>query len=102
MQIMKVLNYLKSISSICGGSIKENGVAWVIFVLLFLSDWKIAILSWIIPVIVFTCLEIRKEKRREDWEIIFTPIVNFIMFSAILTGFVIKCFEKLKSVVLRS
>ena len=99
---MKVLNYLKSISSICGGSIKENGVAWVIFVLLLLSDWKIAILSWIIPVIVFTCLEIRKEKRREDWEIIFTPIINFIMFSMILTSFVMKCFEKLKSIVLRS
>ena len=99
---MKVLNYLKSISSICGGSIKENGVAWVIFVLLLLSDWKIAILSWIIPVIVLTCLEIRKEKRREDWEIIFMPVVNFIMFSAILTSFVIKCFEKLKSIVLRS
>ena len=98
---MKVLNYLKSISSICGGSIKENGVAWIIFVLLLLSDWKIAILSWIIPVIVLTCLEIRKEKRREDWEIIFMPIVNFIMFSAILTGFVMKCFEKLKSIVLR-
>ena len=98
---MKVLNYLKSISSICGGSIKENGVAWVIFVLLLLSDWKIAILSWIIPVIVLTCLEIRKEKRREDWEIIFMPIINFIMFSAILTSFVIKCFEKLKSIVLR-
>ena len=99
---MKVLNYLKSISSICGGSIKENGVAWVIFVLLLLSDWKIAILSWIVPVIVLTCLEIRKEKRREDWEIIFMPIVNFIMFSAVLTGFVIKFFEKLKSIVLRS
>ena len=98
---MKALNYLKSISSICGGSIKENGVAWVIFVLLLLSDWKIAILSWIIPVIVLTCLEIRKEKRREDWEIIFMPIINFIMFSAILTSFVIKCFEKLKSIVLR-
>ena len=98
---MKALNYLKSISSICGGSIKENGVAWVIFMLLLLSDWKIAILSWIIPVIVLTCLEIRKEKRREDWEIIFMPIVNFIMFSAILTSFVIKCFEKLKSIVLR-
>jgi hypothetical protein len=99
---MKVSNYLKSIFSICGGSIKENGVAWVIFVLLLLSDWKIAILSWIIPVIVLTCLEIRKEKRREDWEIIFMPIVNFIMFSAILTSFVMKCFEKLKSIVLRS
>jgi len=98
---MKVLNYLKSISSICGGSIKENGGAWVIFVLLLLSDWKIAILSWIIPVIVFTCLEMKKEKRREDWEIIFMPIINFIMFSAVLTGFVIKWFEKLKSIVLR-
>ena len=98
---MKVLNYLKNISSIFGGSIKENGVAWVIFVLLLLSDWKIAILSWIIPVIVFICLEIRKEKRREDWEIILTPIINFIMFSAVLTGFVIKWFEKLKSIVLR-
>jgi hypothetical protein len=82
--------------------ITDNGVAWVIFVLLLLSDWKIAILSWIIPVIVFTCLEMKKEKRREDWEIIFMPIVNFIMFSAILTGFVIKFFEKLKSIVLRS
>ena len=99
---MKVLNYLKSISSICGGSIKENGLAWIIFGLLLLSDWKIAILSWIIPVIVLTCLEIRKEKRREDWEIIFTPIINFIMFSMILTSFVMKCFEKLKSIVLRS
>ena len=98
---MKVLNYLKNISSICGGSIKENGVAWIIFVLLLLSDWKIAILSWIIPVIVFTCLEMKKEKRREDWEIIFMPIINFIMFSAVLTGFVIKWFEKLKSIVLR-
>ena len=82
--------------------ITDNGVAWVIFVLLLLSDWKIAILSWIIPVIVFTCLEIRKEKRREDWEIIFTPIINFIMFSAILTSFMIKCFEKLNSIVFRS
>ena len=81
--------------------ITDNGVAWVIFVLLLLSDWKIAILSWIIPVIVFTCLEMKKEKRREDWEIIFTPIINFIMFSAVLTGFVIKWFEKLKSIVLR-
>ena len=99
---MKVSNYLKNISSIFGGSIKENGVAWIIFVLLLLSDWKIAILSWIIPVIVFTCLEMKKEKRREDWEIIFTPIINFIMFSAVLTGFVIKWFEKLKSIVLRS
>jgi len=81
--------------------ITDNGVAWVIFVLLLLSDWKIAILSWIIPVIVFTCLEMKKEKRREDWEIIFMPIINFIMFSAVLTGFVIKWFEKLKSIVLR-
>jgi hypothetical protein len=81
--------------------ITNNGVAWVIFVLLLLSDWKIAILSWIIPVIVLICLEIKKEKRREDWGIILTPVINFIMFSAILTGFVIKCFEKLKSVVLR-
>lgn len=81
--------------------ITDNGVAWIIFVLLLLSDWKIAILSWIIPVIVFTCLEMKKEKRREDWEIIFTPIINFIMFSAVLTGFVIKWFEKLKSIVLR-
>ena len=95
---MKVSNYLKNISSIFGG----NPLAWIIFGLLLLSDWKIAILSWIIPVIVLTCLEIRKEKRREDWEIIFTPIVNFIMFSAILTSFVMKCFEKLKSIVLRS
>lgn len=102
MQTMKVLNYLKSISSTCGGSIKENGVAWVIFVLLLLSDWKITILSWIIPVIVLTCLEIMKGKRREDWEIIFTPIINFIMFSMILTNFVMKCFEKLKSIILRS
>jgi hypothetical protein len=46
-------------------------------------------------------LEREKEKRREDWEIIFTPIINFIMFSAVLTGFVIKWFEKLKSIVLR-
>lgn len=99
---MKVLNYLKNISSIFGGSIKENGGAWVIFVLLLLSDWKIAILSWIIPIIFFSCLEIRKEKRREDWEIIFMPIVNFIMFSAVLTIFVMKCFEKLKNIVLRS
>lgn len=99
---MKVLNYLKSIFSIFGGSIKENGVAWIIFVLLLLSDWKIAILSWIIPVIVLTCLVMRKERRREDWEIVFTPIINFIMFSAILTGFVMKCFEKLKSIVLHS
>ena len=98
---MKVLNYLKSISLTFGGSVKENGGPWFIFVLLLLSDWKIAILSWIIPAIVLTCLEIRKEKRREDWEIIFMPIVNFIMFSAILTSFVIKCFEKLKSIVLR-
>ena len=97
MQIMKVSSCLKNISSIFGG----NPLAWIIFGLLLLSDWKIAILSWIIPVIVLTCLEIRKEKRREDWEIIFTPIVNFIMFSAILTSFVIKCFEKLKSIVLR-
>ena len=97
MQTMKVLNYLKSISSIFGG----NPLAWIIFGLLLLSDCKIAILSWIIPVIVLTCLEIRKEKRREDWEIIFMPIVNFIMFSAILTSFVMKCFEKLKSIVLR-
>ena len=82
--------------------ISDNGVAWIIFGLLLLSDWKIAILSWIIPVIVFTCLEMKKEKRREDWEIIFMPIVNFIMFSAILTSFVMKCFEKLKSIVLRS
>ena len=81
--------------------ITDNGVAWIIFVLLLLSDWKIAILSWIIPVIVFTCLEMKKEKRREDWEIIFMPIINFIMFSAVLTGFVIKWFEKLKSIVLR-
>ena len=94
---MKVSNYLKNISSIFGG----NPLAWIIFVLLLLSDWKIAILSWIIPVIVFTCLEMKKEKRREDWEIIFTPIINFIMFSAVLTGFVIKWFEKLKSIVLR-
>ena len=94
---MKVSNYLKSISSIFGG----NPLAWIIFGLFLLSDWKIAILSWIIPVIVLTCLEIRKEKRREDWEIIFMPIINFIMFSAILTGFVMKCFEKLKSIVLR-
>jgi hypothetical protein len=99
---MKVLSCLKNISSIFGGSIKENGGAWVIFVLLLLSDWKIAILSWIIPVIVLTCLEREKEKRREDWKIIFMPIVNFIMFSAILTSFVMKCFEKLKSIVLRS
>ena len=82
-------------------SIKNNGVAWVIFVLLLLLDWKITILSWIIPVIALTCLEIKKEKRREDWEIIFTPIINFLMFSAILTSFAIKCFEKLKSIVLR-
>ena len=82
-------------------SITDNGVAWVIFVLLLLSDWKIAIFSWIIPIIVLTCLEIRKEKRREDWGIIFMPIINFIMFSAVLTGFVIKWFEKLKSIVLR-
>ena len=94
---MKVSNCLKNISSIFGG----NPLAWIIFGLLLLSDWKIAILSWIIPVIVFTCLEIKKEKRREDWEIILTPIVNFIMFSAVLTGFVIKWFEKLKSIVLR-
>ena len=94
---MKVSNYLKSISSIFGG----NPLAWIIFGLLLLSDWKIAILSWIIPVIVLTCLVMRKEKRREDWEIILTPIINFIMFSAILTSFVMKCFEKLKSIVLR-
>jgi len=102
MQIMKILNCLKSISSICGGSIKENGGAWFIFVLLLLSDWKIAIFSWIIPVLTFIVLERKKEKKRGDWEIILTPIINFIMFSAVLTGFVIKCFEKLKSVFLRS
>ena len=97
MQIMKVSNFSKNISSIFGG---RNGGVWVIFVLLLLSDWKIAILSWIIPVIVLTCL--KKEKRCEDREIILTPIINFIVFSAILTGFMIKCFEKLKSIVLRS
>lgn len=82
--------------------ISDNGAAWIIFGFLLLLDWKIAVLSWIIPVIVLTCLEIRKEKRHEDWKIIFTPIINFIMFSAILTSFVMKCFEKLKSIVLRS
>jgi hypothetical protein len=95
---MKVSNCLKNISSIFGG----NPLAWIIFGLLLLSDWKIAILSWIIPVIVLTCLVMRKEKRRDDWEIILTPIINFIMFSAILTSFMMKCFEKLKSIVLRS
>jgi hypothetical protein len=95
---MKVSNCLKNISSIFGG----NPLAWIIFGLLLLSDWKIAILTWIIPVIVFICLEMKKEKRREDWEIILTPIINFIMFSMVLTGFVMKCFEKLKSIVLRS
>jgi len=97
MQIMKVSNCLKNISSIFGG----NPLAWIIFGLLLLSDWKIAILSWIIPVIVLTCLGLRKEIRREDWEIIFMPIINFLMFSAVLTSFVMKCFEKLKDIVLR-
>ena len=101
MQTMKVSNYLKNISSTCGGSIRKNGLAWIIFGLLLLSDWKIAILSWIIPVIVLTCLERRKDKICEYWEIIFTPIINFITFSIILTIFVMKCFEKLKSIVLR-
>jgi hypothetical protein len=95
---MKASNCLKNISSIFGG----NPLDWIIFGLLLLTDWKIAVLSWIIPVIVLTCLEMGKEKRREDWEIIFMPIINFIMFSAVLTGFVIKWFEKLKSIVLRS
>lgn len=98
MQTMRVSNYLKSISSIFGG----NPLAWIIFGLLLLSDWKIAILSWIIPALTFIVLERKKEKKRGDWEIILTPIVNFIMFSAVLTGFVMKCFEKLKSIVLRS
>ena len=98
MKIMKVSNCLKNISSIFGG----NPLAWIIFGLLLLSDWKIAILSWIIPVLTFIVLERKKEKKRGDWEIILTPIINFIMFSAVLTGFVIKCFEKLKSIVLRS
>ena len=97
MQIMKVSNCLKNISSIFGG----NPLAWIIFGLLLLSDWKIAILSWIIPVLTFIVLERKKEKKRGDWEIILTPIVNFVMFSAILTSFTVKCFEKLKSIVLR-
>jgi len=46
-------------------------------------------------------LGLRKEIRREDWEIIFMPIINFLMFSAVLTSFVMKCFEKLKDIVLR-
>ena len=94
---MKVSNYLKNIFSIFGG----NPLIWIIFGSLLLLHWKIAILSWIIPALTFIVLGRKKEKNRDDWEIILTPIVNFIVFSVILTGFVIKCFEKLKSIVLR-
>jgi hypothetical protein len=95
---MKVLNYLKSISSTCGGElwkiVMRNPLAWVVFGLLLLSDWRTALLIWIIPLIFLICLELKKEKRIEDWEIILTPIVNFIMSSMILTSFIIRIFKK--------
>lgn len=91
MQTMKVLNYLKSISSICGGSIKENGVAWVIFVLLLLSDYKFALLFWIIPLVTLFVLEWWKFKGKEySWDIILTPVVNFYALSALILGPIIE------------
>ena len=73
--------------------ITDNGLAWIIFGLLMLSNWKIVFLIWIVPSVFLTCLELKKEKRIEDWEIILTPIVNFIMSSMILTSFIMRIFK---------
>ena len=82
---MKVLNYLKSISSTCGGSIRKNRLAWIIFVLLLLSDCKFAILFWIIPIVILVGLEFWEFGRvKHDWEIILTPVVNFYFLSALI------------------
>lgn len=88
---MRILNYLRSIFLIFGGSIKENGVSWIIFVLLFLSDWKFAVLFWIIPLVAMFVLEWWKFKGKEySWDIILTPIVNFYVLSALILGSIIE------------
>lgn len=77
--------------------IKNNPLAWIIFVLLLLSDWVMALIIWSIPSVFLMIIELGKEKRSEDWRIIFTPIENFIMFSIILADFVVWGFKKIKS-----
>ena len=88
---MKVSNYLRNTFLIFGGSIKENGVAWVIFVLLLLSDYKFALLFWIIPLVALFVLEWWKFKGKEySWDIILTPVVNFYALSALILGPIIE------------
>ena len=95
MQIMKALNYLRSTFLTCGGSIRKNGLAWIIFVLLFLSDWKFAVLFWIIPMAILVGLEFWKfERVKHDWEIILTPVINFYFLSALIFASIIEWIGK--------
>ena len=71
MQIMKVSNYLKSISSTCGGSIRRNQVAWILFLIFLLMDWKTALICYTIPVILLWLIW-----RGKNRELALTPIVN--------------------------
>ena len=88
---MKDLNYLRSTFLTCGGSIRKNGLAWIIFGLFLLSDWKFAILFWIIPLVALFVLEWWKFKGKEySWDIILTPVVNFYALSALILGPIIE------------
>ena len=68
---------------------RDDIVWWFIFGLLILSDWKIALLIWIIPFIFLVGLEFIKG-RGYSWDIILTPVINLMAFLALLLGPIIE------------
>ena len=75
--------------------ITNNGLAWTVFGLLLLSDWKLTLLLWIIPLVILFGLEWKRFGRRDvDWEITITPIINFYALTALILGPIIKWIDK--------
>ena len=68
--------------------ISDSKVAWILFFVFFLMDWKSALVCYLIP--LFILWIVWKEKRRSDWELVLTPITNLYVLYEVIWG----CLQK--------
>ena len=65
--------------------ITDNRVAWILFLIFLMMDWKIALVCYLIP--VFVLWIVWNKKKRSDWEIVLTPITNLYVLYDIIWGY---------------